>query len=470
MINVYVPSTYSRERLYILSIIFGELLGLDYHVVESAKGTDEPSWVIELWGQDGRLALADVFFPIAKEQWLGVGSLPVRPLREWRVLDDLPEARVLASTIPVIYGHDPAQSGFFLFKQGDIRLSLDVFGSAFFMFSRYEEAVLLDRDSHDRFPSTASIAYKGGFLDRPIIDEYVEILWAAMKRVWPGLKRKALQFEQKVSCDVDNPSRYALNGFPNMVKNVGIDVVKRGELRCGVIGPRAWLAGGTSLDPSDPYNTFEWMMDVYDKNRIQGAFYFIAGWTDSTKVQHYDIGMPAIRQLLRRIHDRGHEIGLHPSHNTYKVPKLLEAEAARLREVCAEEGICQDNWGGRMHWLRWETPTTLYGWEQAGMAYDSTLGYADMAGFRCGTCHEYPAFDPVKRQRLKLRIRPLISMESSVIVGQYMGLGLNNNSYEYFCKLKDACRLVNGKYTLLWHNSKLRKKAEKSMFQAVLEA
>ena len=53
------------------------------------------------------------------------------------------------------------------------------------MLSRYEEAVLLDRDDHDRFPATASIAYKTGFLDRPIIDEYVEILWVAMKRVWP---------------------------------------------------------------------------------------------------------------------------------------------------------------------------------------------------------------------------------------------------------------------------------------------
>lgn len=40
------------------------------------------------------------------------------------------------------------------------------------------------------------------------------------------------------------------------------------------------------------------------------------------------------------------------------------------------QGIQQAEWGGRMHYLRWKTPTTLYGWEQAGMTYDSTLSYA----------------------------------------------------------------------------------------------
>ena len=30
-----------------------------------------------------------------------------------------------------------------------------------------------------------------------------------------------------------------------------------------------------------------------------------------------------------------------------------------------------------MHYLRWENTTTLQAWDEAGMNYDSTLGYAD---------------------------------------------------------------------------------------------
>jgi hypothetical protein len=40
--------------------------------------------------------------------------------------------------------------------------------------------------------------------------------------------------------------------------------------------------------------------------------------------------------------------------------------------------------------------------DEAGIDYGSTLSYADHAGFRCGVCYEYPAFDIKKRKQLKL--------------------------------------------------------------------
>jgi len=52
-------------------------------------------------------------------------------------------------------------------------------------------------------------------------------------------------------------------------------------------------------------------------------------------------------------------------------------------------------WDGRMHFLRWQSPTSAHGREQAGIHYVSTLSYADRPGFRCGTCHLYQMFDPV---------------------------------------------------------------------------
>lgn len=49
-----------------------------------------------------------------------------------------------------------------------------------------------------------------------------------------------------------------------------------------------------------------------------------------------------IRALMRRIHERGHEIGLYPSYGTYQKPELIAQEAERrLRAVMAEENIRQ---------------------------------------------------------------------------------------------------------------------------------
>jgi hypothetical protein len=49
-----------------------------------------------------------------------------------------------------------------------------------------------------------------------VLYDYVEILWAAMQRLWPGLKRKPRQARTRVSCDVDSP--FALTGA---VKRIG---------------------------------------------------------------------------------------------------------------------------------------------------------------------------------------------------------------------------------------------------------
>lgn len=121
-----------------------------------------------------------------------------------------------------------------------------------------------------------------------------------------------------------------------------------------------------------------------------------------------------------------------------------------------------------MHYLRWEMPTTLYGWEEAGMSYESTLGYADIPGFRCGTCFEYPGFDPVNRTRLKVRVRPLIVMECSVISDEYLGLGNSEKAINIISHLKARVKRLGGAFTLLWHNSRLTTKKFRDLYKEVI--
>jgi hypothetical protein len=208
-------------------------------------------------------------------------------------------------------------------------------------------------------------------------------------------------------------------------------------------------------------------MNFSEHHGLQSGLYFICGHTDPHDAD-YMPEHPAIRHLLRRIHMRGHEIGLHPSYGTYQKPQLIQQEAERLRKICAEEGISQTEWGGRMHYLRWEHPTTLRAWADAGMAYDSTLSYADRPGFRCGTCFEYTAFDPVSQKELPLRIRPLIAMECSVIDICYGGFGLTEKACEKFLELKNAVKAVNGIFTLLWHNCRFYNIKEQEIYLKLL--
>lgn len=353
------------------------------------------------------------------------------------------------------------------FRERSAIIHYDILGLTYWMLTRLEEIGRTDLDEHQRFPATSSHAYKHGYLERPIVDEWLDILGQVIKRVWPEVELKRNEFKVQVSHDVDCPSQYAFKSWLTVSRMMAGHLVKRRDIKAFLNAAWVKLTTGSQLHPSDPFNTFDWLMDVSEARDLKSTFNFICGRTDPAKDGDYELEHPVIRNLLRRIHERGHEIGLHPSYGTFRRPELIVQEAERLKRVCTEEGIEQSDWGGRMHYLRWEQPITMRAWADAGLTYDSTLGYADSPGFRCGTCHEYPAFDACAQEQLKLRIRPLVVMECTVIGLTYLGLGISNSAQERIGLLKSKCSSVGGVFTLLWHNSFLQEKGLKERYESI---
>lgn len=142
----------------------------------------------------------------------------------------------------------------------------------------------------------------------------------------------------------------------------------------------------------------------------------------------------------------------------------------RLREALDDAGIAQSQVGGRQHYLRWETPTTARLWDTHELDYDTTLSFADRPGFRCGTCFEYPMFDAVEQRALRLRQRPLIVMECSVIADRYLGLGYSDAALELMQRFQKTCYSVGGQYGLLWHNSHFGNEADARFYQALVNS
>jgi len=350
-------------------------------------------------------------------------------------------------------------------------LGYDIPGLTYWMLARCEEvnppAELLD--NHGRFPATSSHAVRHRYLERPIVDEWLGVLRQLVHRLWPQLPLQHHEFRTVVSHDVDVPSTYAFGRKRSLVRSMAARLFKHRDPAGALLVPRIRLATRRQLHFADPFNTFEWLMDQSDAAGIRSAFYFICGRTNPRFDAQYEPEHPAIRSLMRRIHERGHVIGLHPSYNTCQSPEAIVAEAVRLQRITAEEGIEQSQWGGRMHYLRWQWPITAYGWEQAGFQYDSTLGYADRPGFRCGTCHEYQMFAPIAQSPLNLRQRPLIMMECSVLDELYLGLRHEPpTALSLIHELKQRCQSVNGQFTMLWHNNHLSSEEDRELYQRVV--
>jgi hypothetical protein len=422
------PAAYSAERTYALDVLLGELLGLTV----TAKTDERVDTEIRLAGDDRAVVLRDGLFATRDADWLTAASLPKGP-------------RPRLDGLPVIYG-EPVPGG------------IDLLGSAFFLLTRYEEAVLDARDEHGRFPTSASLAAREGFLERPLVHEYADMLWNALEAQWPSLERPSRVSEVLPTHDVDWPLT-ADRTVGTTVRRAAGDTLRRAP----GVALRRLRHHATRQPAHDPNNTFDWIMDASERRGLRSAFYFIAGRADP-RDGDYSLDDPWIRGLLRRIHERGHEIGLHPSYTTFDDAERTRAEYGILRRVCAEEGIEQQRWGGRQHFLRWRNPDTWRNWEAAGLDYDSTLGFPDAVGFRAGICTEYPVFDLRARRRLALRERPLIVMDVGL---ERLGLD-SETAAERLAALRETCRRHAGQYTLLWHNSRLVSGAERRLYEAAL--
>jgi hypothetical protein len=311
----------------------------------------------------------------------------------------------------------------------------DLFGNAFFLLTRYEEVVLPDRDEHGRFPAEASILVREGLLERPLVDEYAETLGRALTALAPRLERRRRRFRVVPSHDVDHPAATA---------RMRLSALKRGRWRGAL--------------PHDPFDSFDLLMDASERRGLRAAFYVIPDG------ENYSLDDPDVRELLRRIHRRGHELGFHPGYGTFRDPEALRTQFERLVAVCDQVGIRQESWGGRQHFLQWE-PATWALWDAVGLEYDSTLTFSARPGFRTGSCHEYPVFDLHARRELRLRERPLVLMDTPTLDR----VGLPEPELVLLIdRLREECRRVAGDFTVLWHNHWLVTGRQRRLLQTAL--
>jgi hypothetical protein len=428
---VEAPPTYGPERRYVLGVVLGDWLGLDWEL-RPADRADVRITVAGEADDDRAVVVPDVLFATPLDAWLTAASLPEVTWHDG---------------LPVLYGSGAA---------------VDVFGSAFFMLTRYEELVVRGRDRHGRFPAAASVVTRAGLLRTPVVDVYVDRLWEALQRTWPGLRRAPRRYEVVLSHDVDDPLATLEHGPADVARQLGGDLVLRRDPRLAVRRLRS-LAGDASKDPN---NTFDLLMDVSELHGLRSAFYFLAHRDQGARDGGaYLFERPWVRELIARIARRGHEVGVHPSFCSYRDPPRIAEEFGRLRRVAEEAGVRQDAWGGRQHFLRWSNPETWRAWEEAGLSYDSTVAYADAVGFRAGTCHPHRVFDLRARRPLELVERPLVVMDVALLPEAGGSL---DAAHRVATDLAASCRRHGGCLTILWHNNTLLRSAREQRWYASL--
>ncbi len=460
ILKILSPTNNKNEIQWIIKTIFKDFLGIQFDI----EFEDRKNFCI-FFNNKKLIINADFFIQFSKKKWLSSETMPNTPLRVYDLgILRAKKLKYVDSNLPVIFGNSEIR-----ITENQINCEIDIIGSAFFMLSRYEECIERKRDYYDRVSAKTSIAYQEGFLQRPIINEYIELLFYLLQRLWPKLERKSRNFRNLISADVDAPYAYSVKSLFLLFKQLTANIFIRRNIRRVFTDILNIFFTKFDIYKFDPfYPNFEWMISENLKNKNQMIFNFIVDCKNKKMDGVYNINEPIIRKLLKKIDKAKLDIGIHFSYESYKDINQMNKEIEIFNEVRKNNCLSIKSLSSRQHILRLDPRKTIRLLNQAGVQFDTSLTYHDSAGFRCGICYEYKMYDVLTRSELSIIIRPLIVMEVTLFNKNYMNLS-SDEGYLFMQKMKERCYQFNGDFSLLWHNHFFDKKIYKEIYKKVIK-
>jgi len=331
----------------------------------------------------------------------------------------------------------------------ELRVNADIISLSFIMLSRFEESMVIERDAFDGFEFKNSIASKYNFIDFPIVDEYALILRKYLVSFNLCSKFETNKCIIIPTHDIDQVLRF--DGLIQSIRTIFGDMILHKKTGVAFASARQYI-NSINNPIHDPYiNSIYKLIDISKEFNLRSEFYFM-GANQSRYNNGYEINTPIIRAIIERIFKNQMIVGLHGGYESFNDSLILKREKEKVE--CATD--CEIRMG-RQHYLRFNIKTTFKTLESVGIKYDSTLGYNEQEGFRCGTCYEYQPFDFANDCAMKIIERPLIVMDNTLWAFKKYS---KSEAYNKVMQLYLRCLAVGGNFIISWHNSYVNRKTD----------
>jgi len=351
--------------------------------------------------------------------------------------------------IPILFP-SPSKSGYYLMQGNNLVFNHDLLKSSFYLLSGYQELQPEKMDSLGRFSFDTSIQHYLGITARPLVNYYFSII---IEGISEFCKRHNISFSKR-SCyrnfafflthDVDVLDTYTLNEAAYRVKQaLGMAESTHSRVKSAKIALRYLAQSLNVFNRKNPNWDFKFLRKAEEKYGYKSAFFFLP--KDQVHVDaYYSFHELRVRQLFEFLHKQGCELGMHGTVRSSLSPEALSADIKEL-----EKYTDQPVRGIRQHRLMFDRNTTHHIHQQAGLLYDSSLGYADQEGFRNSYCLPFRPYDHESDTMMDTWEIPLTVMD--VTLFHYRKLTFRQ-ALDSIRDLLEEVNKFNGVFVLLWHN------------------
>ncbi len=323
---------------------------------------------------------------------------------------------------------------FFSAGKGSL-LPFDLFSAVFYLVSRYEEYLPFEADNHQRFHSGISLSSRLGFLEEPIVDQWVLKFGQLLESYFPGaIKTEQGNFVYEPTIDIDNAWAFKHKGI---LRTLG-SVLRPGQS----METRNFRYQALRGKQQDPFDQYQKMERIHAEYGYQPRFFFLVGPYGKFD-RNISPGNKSFRKLVGEIAGRN-KTGLHPSYASFSDPSAIIQEKKILGQITGQEIN-----SSRQHYLRLRFPLTYQALLKAGIFTDYSMGYADRSGFRAGIAQPFHFFDLVNNNATPLRVFPFQVMDTSLRDYENCDPTL---ALKRIKSLMEKTRAVGGTFISLWHN------------------
>lgn len=283
------------------------------------------------------------------------------------------------------------------------QFQFDVFETIFYHISRYEEYFCSPKeyDEWDMMRSDRQFLCVYKIEKQAVVDILVYNFYHAL-----GLQAQKTKTSFQMTHDIDGIRRWEKNGFFKLLRATVGAAIRRESLKNFIRLYQSFIKIKFG-NKKDAWDTFDFLLI---EAPIKKIIYFLTKKYHRFDGQDYAINDDKILKIMELAKNKNYIIGLHPSYLSHENKTFWQSEKCEF-----EDQLKIKLTHSRQHYLHFSMQKTPDILQINEVENDSTLGYQDRIGFRCGTGFDYFLYNFAKETKYNFLETPMVLMDCALL-------------------------------------------------------